>query len=108
MTIGVGFAVATLTFCVVLMRQGDDPAVWYLGMLVSGVVLAVIGLSERSPNLAPFAGAAFLILAGVLGLWSVGFPALVGGWLVLGGAASRVSHQRLADDRLRMTAHRPA
>ena len=90
--VGAAFAVVTLVVYFVLMhRQGDQPAAWYVGILILGVALASIGLSERSPRLVPFAAAAFLILAGFLGILSIGLPALVGGWLVFAGAAVRVN-----------------
>lgn len=92
MIVGGACGVTTLIGYVVLMRhQRDQPAAWYLGMLVAGVGLVAVALSDRSAVVVSFGAAALLVVAGFLGILSVGFPALVGGWLVFAGATLRVT-----------------
>ena len=71
-----------------------------MGILISGVALAVIGLAERSPPLVPFGAAGLLVLAGFLGILSVGTAGTVGGWLVFAGAAVHVRVPMAAGSRL--------
>ena len=62
-----------------MQRQGDVPRPWYVMLLLVGSALTLAGQHRAVPAALPFIGAASLLVAGVLGMLSVGLPALAGG-----------------------------
>jgi hypothetical protein len=66
-------------------HQGDQPLPWVLSILIGGAVLAAYGALWRAPyRRAALSGAVVaLLVLGVLGILSIGFPILVAGVLAL-------------------------
>jgi hypothetical protein len=72
-----------------LGQQGDGPAVWFLGGLVTSTLFMAYGASRAAPSRGTalaIAGTA-LTLLGIAGLASIGLPVVVAGVLALIAAA---------------------
>ena len=75
----------------IIHSQGNDPLPWVLVALGLATVLAFYAstpLASRSP-LAMAVAAGLLIIMGVLGIFSIGFPLLVAGAVATAVAARR-------------------
>ena len=75
----------TAVYVSVMRAQGDTPLLWVLAILVLGVLLALYGALVGVParRVALFGGGAVLVVLGVLAIFSIGFPLLLGGVALL-------------------------
>lgn len=86
-------AVLTLIMLVVylwiIMRQGSSPVNWFVGALLVGAATAGYGLDTAASHRATalLLAGFVLFVAGVLAIWSIGFPILLAGSLCFFAAA---------------------
>ena len=73
----------------IIMRQGSNPVYWFVGALLVGAATAGYGVATVSSHRAAalFLAGFVLFVAGVLAIWSIGFPILLAGSLCFFAAA---------------------
>jgi hypothetical protein len=77
-------------YLVLIDRQGDRPAVWFVAALAAGVLLAVYG-AMRGRRAALIAAGVLLVALGLAGILSIGLPIIVAGALAIVAAGRRAT-----------------
>jgi hypothetical protein len=83
----------TAVYVSIMSAQGEAPLAWVLAVLVLGVLLALYGALVGVParRVALFCGGSLLVALGVLAIFSIGLPLLLGGVaLMVAGALASV------------------
>ena len=79
-------------YVIVVIKQGNSPAWWYLALLAAGTGSLAVAATRRWPRPALIFGAACLALAAVAGVLSIGMllvPAAVAAAVAAAGTSQR-------------------
>lgn len=74
-----------------ISQEGGDVAVWFLAGLAAAALLSIYGVARAAPlrKLALAVSGVVMVVLGLLGILSIGFPILGAGVLALVAAARR-------------------
>jgi hypothetical protein len=93
-----GLALIMIGVLVRLANAGDQPAGWFVAALALAALLTAYGVARAAPRrgVALAVAGVVMVLLGLLGILSVGFPILVAGVLALiaAGVVSASAHPR--------------
>jgi hypothetical protein len=83
-------AVMAVAYVALMAEQSDQPAMWFLGLLIMATALSGYGADRNAAHRRTALVSAAVVLAalGVLGILSIGLPILIAG-LLCGVAAAR-------------------